>query len=334
MKINYLNFNKDPWGALGALAGAAYGSIWANNAKKRQEEKAERLISDMMGGNVTGEDVNAAITSGTGVLGQQNQVTAQDVQAAIRGWPVGLTADAMRNNLRKNNINQEVIDKVMPGHEKQMREAMTAKFLPQIMGSLYGENPDYGNAIQQVIALSKYDPDTAKLLMSGIPTGKDVLDYNRAVTVKGMGLGDFNKGKTQYSVSTSDYNAYVNRMNAIEKFYDEQKMMNESYELPDELRTEYNTLAAMKQTYLSEHANQLPGFAVQQTAPAQQMQQGQQAPAAQPDTKRQTPVAPQPQEVEPDMFADQAKGHAGLVKAIIDDNKTVKQYLDERFGKK
>ena len=333
MKINYLNFNKDPWGALGALAGAAYGSIWANNAEKRQEEKAHRIISDLMGGNVTSEDVNAAITSGTGVLGQQNQVTAQDVQAAIRGWPVGLTADAMRNNLRKNNINQEVIDKVMPGYEKQMREAMTAKFLPQIMGSLYGENTDYGNAMQQVIALSKYDPDTAKLLMSGIPTGKDVLDYNRAVTVKGMGLGDFNKGKTQYSVSTSDYNAYVNRMNAIEKFYDEQKMMNESYELPDELRTEYNTLAAMKQTYLSEHANQLPGFAVQQTAPAQQMQQGQQAPVAQPDTKRQTPVAPQPQEVEPDMFADQAENRAGLVQAL-GEGKTFKQWLDEVFGKK
>ena len=188
----------DPAWEIGMALGNAYGNMWAANAKKRQEEKAERLISDMMGGNVTGEDVNAAITSGTGMLEHQNRadgVTAQDVQAAIRGWPVGLTADDMRNNLRKNKINQEVIDKVMPGYEKQMREAMTAKFLPQIMGSLYGENSDYGNAMQQVIALSKYDPDTAKLLMGGIPTGRDVYKQKGAETLKGLGsLNGIKKG--------------------------------------------------------------------------------------------------------------------------------------------
>lgn len=255
----------DPAWEIGMALGNAYGNMWAANAKKRQEEKAERIISDMMGGNVTGEDVNAAITSGTGMLEHQNRaggVTAQDVQAAIRGWPTGLTTEDMRNNLRKNKINQEVIDKVMPGYEKQMREAMTAKFLPQIMGSLYGEKPDYGNAMQQAIALSKYDPDTAKLLMAGIPTGRDVYKQKGAETLKG--LGSLNRGKTQYSVSTSDYNSYVSRMNAIEKFYDEQKMMNENYELPADLRAEYNTLSAMKQTYLTEHANQLPGLNVQQ----------------------------------------------------------------------
>lgn len=205
----------DPAFEMGMALGNAYGNMWAANAKKRQEEKAERLISDMMGGNVTSEDVNAAITSGTGVLDQMNGVTGQDVQAAINGWPVGLTTEDMRNNLRKNKINQEVIDKVMPGYEKQMREAMTSKFLPQIMGSLYGDNPNYGDAMQQVIALSKYNPDTAKLLMSGIPTGRDVFNHNNAITMKG--LGDLNRGNSrpQYRVSDNIYKALVDQRRDI-----------------------------------------------------------------------------------------------------------------------
>jgi hypothetical protein len=47
MQINYLDFNRDPWGTLGAIVGATYGSIWNKNANERQSAKADKIIEEM-----------------------------------------------------------------------------------------------------------------------------------------------------------------------------------------------------------------------------------------------------------------------------------------------
>ena len=206
----------DPAFEMGMALGNAYGNMWTANAKKRQEEKAERIISDMMGGNVTSEDVNAAITSGTGVLDQMKGVTGQDVKAAINGWPVGLTADAMRDNLRKNNINQEVIDKVMARPEQQMRDAMTAKYLPQILEGVYGKDSKLGSAVEQIIKMGEYDPKLSNWLLSSIPTAKDVYNQEGRMAIKGMGLGPLKGADGIGQPNASWFNAIASEIKALE----------------------------------------------------------------------------------------------------------------------
>lgn len=113
-------------------------------------------------------------------------------QKAKLGW-TNITADDVRNDLRKRGIDEDIIDKELVYFKDQIKTRARNNLLPEIMDGLYGytnENGEYvaptpesyRNANEKLMLLKTYDQETANSLLSGSITPRDIYTENRANT--------------------------------------------------------------------------------------------------------------------------------------------------------
>lgn len=340
----------DPSFQMGLALGNAFGDMFAANAKKRQESKADQIIDDIRAAreadNVTafrqpiqsqtvgeriaadrlqqqmaGMDGNYQLSVPTyleqlqardpirNAVDNANKIGMQAVEdyqkyksgQATTGVNPNYTVDNVRQKLTAAGLADEVVNKKLDTVKKDIAEKARATLVPQIQNDLYGQyvtttdkdgkqqityqppnEASYGRALANIITLSKYDPETAKVLMSGAITPKDIyaqqarekmseqnfqnqvklaeLNAQKQRELLNMRIASANSGvggqrrRNQYTVSLDEYKAYGTRMKEIEQYADEQRAINPNFTLPQNLYNEYNQLDTLRKQYLSERA--------------------------------------------------------------------------------
>lgn len=148
-------------------------------------------------GNATPQQVTAGVNgnipgsyvAGTGnnsIDEALNRIQRQDQLRRAGGANQNplFSADDIAFAAQMAGINQEVIDDFMPGLQKQAASRARETLLPGIINDSYGYTnasgeyvpPDYRAALEGILELGKYDPETANKLMSGAISSKDI--YN------------------------------------------------------------------------------------------------------------------------------------------------------------
>lgn len=127
----------------------------------------------------------------------QKKQAMTPAERAAYTWNPNYTEANVRSALEKAGVRGNIIDRKMQGVKEDVAAQARAALVPQIQNSLYGSfaevddgkggkkivyqqpNPaDYGKAMGSLIELSRYDPTTAKVLMSGAITPRDM--YSQA----------------------------------------------------------------------------------------------------------------------------------------------------------
>lgn len=149
----------------------------AGNATPRQ-------VTAGVNGNIPGSYV--AGTGNNSIDEALNRIQRQDQLRRAGGASQNplFSADDIAFAAQMAGINQEVIDDFMPGLQKQAASRARETLLPGIINDSYGYTnasgeyvpPDYRAALEGILELGKYDPETANKLMSGAISSKDI--YN------------------------------------------------------------------------------------------------------------------------------------------------------------
>lgn len=149
----------------------------AGNATPRQ-------VTAGVNGNIPGSYV--AGTGNNSIDEALNRIQRQDQLRRAGGASQNplFSADDIAFAAQMAGINQEVIDDFMPGLQKQAASRARETLLPEIINDSYGYTnasgeyvpPDYRAALEGILELGKYDPETANKLMSGAISSKDI--YN------------------------------------------------------------------------------------------------------------------------------------------------------------
>ena len=160
-------------------------------------------------GNATPQQVTAGVNgnipgsyvAGTGnnsIDEALNRIQRQDQLRRAGGANQNplFSADDIAFAAQMAGINQEVIDDFMPGLQKQAASRARETLLPGIINDSYGYTnasgeyvpPDYRAALEGILELGKYDPETANKLMSGAISSKDI--YNSQQQERERMLGD------------------------------------------------------------------------------------------------------------------------------------------------
>ena len=160
-------------------------------------------------GNATPQQVTAGVNgnipgsyvAGTGnnsIDEALNRIQRQDQLRRAGGANQNplFSADDIAFAAQMAGINQEVIDDFMPGLQKQAASRARETLLPGIINDSYGYTnasgeyvpPDYRAALEGILELGKYDPETANKLMSGAISSKDI--YNNQQQERERMLGD------------------------------------------------------------------------------------------------------------------------------------------------
>lgn len=160
-------------------------------------------------GNATPQQVTAGVNgnipgsyvAGTGnnsIDEALNRIQRQDQLKRAGGAKQNplFSADDIAFAAQMAGINQEVIDDFMPGLQKQAASRARETLLPGIINDSYGYTnasgeyvpPDYRAALEGILELGKYDPETANKLMSGAISSKDI--YNNQQQERERMLGD------------------------------------------------------------------------------------------------------------------------------------------------
>lgn len=124
-------------------------------------------------------------------MAMQKNMTPE--QRALANWNPSYTEANVRSALEKADVRNSIIDKKMEAVKEDVAARARAALVPQIQSSLYGtfveqddgkggkkivyQQPsptDYSKAMGSLIELSRYDPTTAKVLMSGAITPRDM----------------------------------------------------------------------------------------------------------------------------------------------------------------
>lgn len=160
-------------------------------------------------GNATPQQVTAGVNGnipGSYVAGNGNNSIDEALNRIQRQDQLRRAGGANQNPLfsaddiafaaQMAGINQEVIDDFMPGLQKQAASRARETLLPGIINDSYGYTnasgeyvpPDYRAALEGILELGKYDPETANKLMSGAISSKDI--YNNQQQERERMLGD------------------------------------------------------------------------------------------------------------------------------------------------
>ena len=160
-------------------------------------------------GNATPQQVTAGVNGnipGSYVAGAGNNSIDEALNRIQRQDQLRRAGGANQNPLfsaddiafaaQMAGINQEVIDDFMPGLQKQAASRARETLLPGIINDSYGYTnasgeyvpPDYRAALEGILELGKYDPETANKLMSGAISSKDI--YNNQQQERERMLGD------------------------------------------------------------------------------------------------------------------------------------------------
>ena len=160
-------------------------------------------------GNATPQQVTAGVNGnipGSYVAGTGNNSIDEALNRIQRQDQLRRAGGAYQNPLfsaddiafaaQMAGINQEVIDDFMPGLQKQAASRARETLLPGIINDSYGYTnasgeyvpPDYRAALEGILELGKYDPETANKLMSGAISSKDI--YNNQQQERERMLGD------------------------------------------------------------------------------------------------------------------------------------------------
>ena len=147
-------------------------------------------------GNIPGSYV--AGTGNNSIDEALNRIQRQDQLRRAGGANQNplFSADDIAFAAQMAGINQEVIDDFMPGLQKQAASRARETLLPGIINDSYGYTnasgeyvpPDYRAALEGILELGKYDPETANKLMSGAISSKDI--YNNQQQERERMLGD------------------------------------------------------------------------------------------------------------------------------------------------
>lgn len=178
----------------------------ANAVSNPATAQRQRLFN---AGTATPQQVTASVTgnipgsyvAGTGnnsIDEALNRIQRQDQLRRAGGANQNplFSADDIAFAAQMAGINQEVIDDFMPGLQKQAASRARETLLPGIINDSYGYTnasgeyvpPDYRAALEGILELGKYDPETANKLMSGAISSKDI--YNNQQQERERILGD------------------------------------------------------------------------------------------------------------------------------------------------
>ena len=185
-----------------AEMGSAGRAGTANTAANPEEARRQRLTNEVVMGGQTPQQIAASIMgnipgTGNAAAGQnatdgaldyiqsQNQLKALGTIGQTQN-PLYSVDDYVRR-AREAGINQEIIDERLPQLQKETARRARETLLPGIANSLYGYTnadgvqvtPDYAQAFEDILRLRDYDPETAKVLMSGIVSPADLYNAQR-----------------------------------------------------------------------------------------------------------------------------------------------------------
>lgn len=157
---------------------------------------APQQVTAGVNGNIPGSYV--AGTGNNSIDEALNRIQRQDQLRRAGGANQNplFSADDIAFAAQMAGINQEVIDDFMPGLQKQAASRARETLLPGIINDSYGYTnasgeyvpPDYRAALEGILELGKYDPETANKLMSGAISSKDI--YNNQQQERERMLGD------------------------------------------------------------------------------------------------------------------------------------------------
>ena len=179
------------------------GAGTANTVTDPDEARRQRLTNEVVMGGQTPQQIAASITgnipgsnaaaananatnSALDYIQQQQQLNGLSGNRAAAQNPL-ISVDDFISRAKSAGINQEVIDERLPELRKEAARRARENLLPGITNNLYGYTnadgeyvpPNYAQAIQDIVLLGEYDPETAKTLMSGAISPKDVYNANR-----------------------------------------------------------------------------------------------------------------------------------------------------------
>lgn len=196
------------------------------------------------------QDVAAATDPRMVKLGQE--ASGLSPQKAKLGW-VNVTADDVRNDLRKRGIDEDIIDKELVYFKDQIKTRARDQFLPEIMDGLYGYTnkegeyvapslESYRNANEKLMLLKQYDPETANPLLSGSITPRDIYNQNRADTVYGRTRQDL---LTDRAEARSNKKQDVQESFALKRDAEKQQFLDQVQLFMEVYDVDYKTAAKL-----------------------------------------------------------------------------------------
>lgn len=137
-------------------------------------------------GNIPGSYVARAANSTDEAL---NRIQQQDQlqRAGVAARNPLFSADDIAFAAQMAGVHEDVIEDFMPVLQKAAANNARETLLPGIMNDSYGYTnasgeympPDYKAAVEGILELGRYDPETAKALMSGAISSKDLYNARR-----------------------------------------------------------------------------------------------------------------------------------------------------------
>ena len=186
---------------IAAMGNAGAGT--ANTVTDPDEARRQRLTNEVVMGGQTPQQIAASITgnipgsnaaaananatnNALDYIQQQQQLNGLSGNRAAAQNPL-ISVDDFISRAKSAGINQEVIDERLPELRKEAARRAREVLLPSINNSLYGYTntngeyvpPDNAQALEDILRLREYDPETANILMSGVVTSKDIYNANR-----------------------------------------------------------------------------------------------------------------------------------------------------------
>lgn len=160
------------------------------------------------------------------------------------GW-TNITADDVREDLRKRGIDEDIIDKELLYFKDKIKTRARDQFLPEIMDGLYGYTnkegeyvaptaESYRNANEKLMLLKQYDQDTANTLLSGSITPRDIYTENRQKTVYEKTRNDLLKDRQDergYKKQASMDSIALKREAEKQQFIDKVTLLMEVYDI-------------------------------------------------------------------------------------------------------
>lgn len=214
----------------------------ANAAAERIHKSEERRVRAL------GQDGSANAPAAK--LGQE--ASGLSPQKAKLGW-ANVTADDVRNDLRKRGIDEDIIDKEIEYFKDQIKTKARDQFLPEIMDGLYGYTnkegqyvapslESYRNANEKLMLLRTYDPETANPLLSGSITPRDIYNQNRADTVYGRTRQDLLTDKAE---ARSNKKQDVQESFALKRDAEKQQFLDQVQLFMEVYDVDYKTAAKL-----------------------------------------------------------------------------------------
>ena len=171
--------------------GAARAESAATNAAQLDPEAArrQRLFGSYVAGATNGTD------EALNRIQQQDQLRRAGVAARN---PL-FSADDIAFAAQMAGVHEDVIEDFMPVLQKAAANNARETLLPGIMNDSYGYTdasgeympPDYKAAVEGILELGRYDPETAKALLSGAISSKDLYNAQREEIARLAGLDTY-----------------------------------------------------------------------------------------------------------------------------------------------